>query len=69
MKAVLKSISLIKGYNFKINNVKKGLLNVVKNTGLRGRWEIFNKKPKTILDIGHNFEAFKLNIEEALRKL
>jgi len=64
MKAVLKSISLIKGYNFKINNVKKGLLNVVKNTGLRGRWEIFNKKPKTILDIGHNFEAFKLNIEE-----
>ena len=44
-------------------DIKKGLLNVINNTGLRGRWEIINQSPKTILDVGHNLEAFKETIK------
>lgn len=61
---VIKSISVLKGFEISDNNIEKGLLNVVKNTGLRGRWEIINHNPKTIIDVGHNSEAFQLNIEE-----
>ncbi len=64
MKGVIKSVSLMKGFNLSKKNVQKGLLNVVKNTGLRGRWEIIKNSPKTILDVGHNLEAFRLNVRE-----
>lgn len=36
------------------NNIRDGLLNVVKNTGLMGRWQIINKNPLAIADTGHN---------------
>ena len=61
---VVKSISVLKGFEISDNNIKKGLLNVAKNTGLKGRWQIINNSPKTILDVGHNAEAFNLNIKE-----
>ena len=64
IQGVVKSISVLKEYEISDNNIEKGLLNVVKNTGLRGRWEIINHNPKTIIDVGHNSEAFQLNIEE-----
>ena len=64
IQGVVKSISVLKEYEISDNNIEKGLLNVVKNTELRGRWEIINHNPKTIIDVGHNSEAFQLNIEE-----
>ena len=36
------------------NNICDGLLNVVKATGLMGRWQVINKKPLAIADTGHN---------------
>lgn len=36
------------------NNICDGLLNVVKNTGLMGRWQVINRKPLAIADTGHN---------------
>ncbi|MBO5854822.1 MAG: bifunctional folylpolyglutamate synthase/dihydrofolate synthase [Bacteroidales bacterium] len=36
------------------NNICNGLLNVVKNTGLMGRWQVINRKPLAIADTGHN---------------
>lgn len=35
-------------------HIYSGLKNVVKNTGLRGRWETLNHQPLTICDTGHN---------------
>ena len=61
---VVKSISVLKGFKICDNSIEKGLLNVVKNTGLKGRWEIINNSPKTILDVGHNVKAFAINIKE-----
>ena len=44
--------------------ISKGLNRVIKNTGLRGRWEITSLKPKTIFDIGHNIDAINKSINE-----
>ena len=44
--------------------ISKGLNRVIKNTGLRGRWEITSLKPKTIFDIGHNIDAINKNINQ-----
>ncbi len=41
---------------FAIENkhIYDGLANVVKNTGLMGRWQVINKEPLAIADTGHN---------------
>ena len=58
------SISVLKGFEVSDKNIEKGLLNVAQNTDLKGRWEIINNSPKTILDVGHNINAFTINIKE-----
>lgn len=42
------------GWKVNENNISEGLLNVVKNTKLRGRWEILQQNPLIICDTGHN---------------
>lgn len=37
-----------------IEAVKRGFSNVIKNTGLRGRWTILSANPRIICDTGHN---------------
>lgn len=46
-----------KGIKITENQLKKGLLNVIKNTSLRGRWQILQEKPKIICDTAHNKEG------------
>lgn len=52
---VLQSIELVKE-KLKISekNIRNGILKVVENTGLMGRWQIINKNPLAICDTGHN---------------
>ncbi|WP_282136727.1 bifunctional folylpolyglutamate synthase/dihydrofolate synthase [Seonamhaeicola maritimus] len=47
----------LKGYEISESNLKIGLLNVIKNTGLLGRWQVLNNKPKVVCDTGHNREG------------
>ncbi|TXG40116.1 bifunctional folylpolyglutamate synthase/dihydrofolate synthase [Seonamhaeicola maritimus] len=47
----------LKGYKISESNLKIGLLNVIKNTGLLGRWQVLNNKPKVVCDTGHNREG------------
>ena len=42
-----------------MSSIKNGLLNVIKNTGLMGRFQVINKEPHVICDVGHNTEAFR----------
>lgn len=65
-KAVLQSIELLKRAGFKIpkSKVKAGLLNVVKNTGLKGRWQILGIKPTIVCDTAHNKEGLTYVIEQ-----
>lgn len=46
-----------KNYTISENNIEKGLLKVIKNTGLLGRWQILNREPKVVCDTGHNREG------------
>jgi dihydrofolate synthase / folylpolyglutamate synthase len=59
-KTVLKTIDVLKTH-FSINEiaVKSGLLNVVKNTGLRGRWQQIHVNPVAIADTAHNSHGLK----------
>ena len=59
IKAVMQSIAVLKDLNYKISNVnlKRGLLNVAENTGLKGRWQILGIEPKIICDTAHNKEG------------
>ena len=49
---------MLKEFEFSDSIIKNGLLNVVKNTGLIGRFQVINKEPFVICDVGHNIEAF-----------
>jgi dihydrofolate synthase/folylpolyglutamate synthase len=42
------------GINLPVDAIRKGIRNVIKNTGLQGRWQIIGKNPLTICDTGHN---------------
>ena len=46
-----------KGFNISPNNIETGLINVASNTGLLGRWQILQTKPKVICDTAHNREG------------
>ena len=63
IKGVVKVIELVTEFNIKNKIIKKGLLNVVKNTNFRGRWDVIHESPKVVLDVGHNLNAFKENLK------
>ncbi|MDA6072764.1 bifunctional folylpolyglutamate synthase/dihydrofolate synthase [Flavobacterium sp. AC] len=56
-KTVQQTIAVLNSQNeFKVSveSLKSGLLNVVKNTGLQGRWQQLGENPKIICDTAHN---------------
>lgn len=63
---VLKAIDLLneKGWNLSENNIRAGLLNVIQNTGLLGRWQIIGHNPLVVCDTGHNPAGIKLVVEQ-----
>ena len=44
--------------------LKNGLLNVVKNTGLLGRWQVLSNAPKIVCDTGHNREGLSYIMQQ-----
>ncbi len=46
-----------KGYDIRKNNLKKAINDVIKTTGITGRWQVISKDPRTICDIGHNVDG------------
>lgn len=45
-------------------NIEKGLLNVVKNTNLKGRWQTISENPKIVCDTGHNIAGISYVVEQ-----
>jgi dihydrofolate synthase/folylpolyglutamate synthase len=64
-KTVQQTIKVIQN-QFKISeeNIKNGFLNVIKNTGLQGRWQQLNENPKTICDTAHNSHGLKIVLNQ-----
>jgi dihydrofolate synthase/folylpolyglutamate synthase len=61
---VLKTIELLP-FVIKRDAVVAGLQNVIKNTGLKGRWQKIGESPLTICDTGHN----EAGIAEVIRQI
>ena len=59
VKTAVKTFQVLNSLGFKVadHSVEKGMLSVVKNTGLRGRYQIIQEEPKVICDTAHNFEG------------
>lgn len=60
------ALQQLNNHDYKISEdqVKKGLLKVVKNTGLMGRWQLLKQKPKVICDTAHNKEGLKIVLRQ-----
>jgi len=66
VKTAVQTIVILQNLGFKITakNIQNGLLNVVKNTSLKGRWQLLNTKPKIICDTAHNTEGLSYVLEQ-----
>lgn len=66
IKTVLATLEILqsKDWNISEENIKSGLMNTIKNTGLLGRWQILNESPKVICDTGHNKDGLQLVLEQ-----
>lgn len=51
-------------YYISDDNIKNGVRNVIKNTGLQGRWQILKNEPFTVCDTGHNREGLEYVIRQ-----
>ena len=66
-KTVVQTISILNSQRtFKISeaNIKSGLLKVVKNTGLEGRWQQLAEFPKIICDTAHNKNGLEIVMKQ-----
>ncbi len=64
-KTVVQTINVLKEkFEITDDEVKKGLLNVVKRTGLLGRWQQIHSNPKVICDTAHNSHGLKIVLNQ-----
>ncbi|SEG21209.1 bifunctional folylpolyglutamate synthase/dihydrofolate synthase [Flavobacterium urumqiense] len=66
-KTVLQTIAILneqKEFKITTENIKSGLLHVVKNTGLQGRWQQLGKFPKVICDTAHNKNGLEIVLKQ-----
>ena len=63
-KTAIRAIKELKGFKISKDNISNGLLSVVKNTNLKGRWQILQENPKVICDTAHNAEGLKIVLNQ-----
>ena len=66
-KTVVQTIAILNSQkDFKIseNQIESGLLNVVRNTGLLGRWQQLGESPKIICDTAHNKNGLEIVLKQ-----
>jgi len=63
---VLESVKIMQQRGWKINetDIKNGLQHTKKRTGLHGRWDIIQRDPLLVLDVGHNEDGVKQIAEQ-----
>ncbi|MEZ4721044.1 MAG: Mur ligase family protein [Flavobacteriales bacterium] len=62
------AVERLNSLGWKLNNqaLSSGFSNVIKNTGLRGRWEELQPKPRIICDVAHNVEGLEIVFDQLL---
>lgn len=64
IRGVLAVLKCLNGFNIQDKHIKTGLQNVVKLTGLLGRWQVLGDKPKVVCDTAHNKEGLSLVLNQ-----
>ncbi len=64
VKGVLGVFKVLQNFKVREEHIKNGLLNVVENTGLLGRWQILSEQPKVVCDTAHNAEGLKIVMQQ-----
>ena len=54
----------LKSFKLYPKKIKEGLMNVIANTGLQGRWQVLNDVPKIVADVAHNKEGLEYTIAQ-----
>ncbi len=52
------------GWQLNAESIRLGFANVIRNTKLRGRWEIINQSPLTIAEVAHNEDGIRFLCEK-----
>ena len=71
-KTVVQTVQVLQSQNvFSISeeNIENGLLNVIKNTGLQGRWQRLNDFPTVICDTAHNKEGLLIVLKQLEKEI
>lgn len=61
---VVEVIKRLEGFKITQEHLVNGLLSVVKNTNLSGRWQLIQQNPKIILDTAHNKEGLSYTLKQ-----
>ncbi len=67
IKTVLQTINVLKSQkDFFVTdkNIQNGLMNVIKNTNLQGRWHKIQENPKVICDTAHNKHGLEIVLKQ-----
>jgi len=67
-KTAVAAIKKLNNFIVKEEDIKKGLLKVVENTGLLGRWQLLREQPKVIVDTAHNKEGLTYALRQLLEE-
>ena len=52
------------GFRISAEDIHRGYKNVIRLTGLMGRWQLLQRKPRIICDVGHNEAGIQYIIEQ-----
>jgi dihydrofolate synthase / folylpolyglutamate synthase len=57
-------LEYLKGLELHPEKLEKGLMNVMANTGIQGRWQVLSDAPMVVADVAHNKEGLQFIIPQ-----
>ncbi|WP_188599284.1 bifunctional folylpolyglutamate synthase/dihydrofolate synthase [Polaribacter pacificus] len=67
-KTAVAAIKQLSGFLVTDNHIAKGLLKVVENTKLLGRWQVLQGSPKVVCDTAHNKDGLQLTLQQLAKE-
>ena len=64
VKTAVLALQQLRDFPISEKDIRNGLLNVVKNTRLKGRWQVLQDAPKVVCDTAHNKEGLKYTLAQ-----
>ena len=69
LKTILTALEILQNsFGIKQSDIEEGLKTVCERTGLMGRWQTLNDRPRVICDVGHNTGGFEYIVKQLLRQ-